>query len=462
MFVARRSRLLQTAAAMEHTMDRWTRRGVMGAGAALVGGAALAADAPLASLLADGPDGLLSAGVIARRGDGKLALAAAAGRKLKVGAATPPILTFGLDDPFRVGAPTELVTTVGFMRLVEANLATPDDDVSARLGFKLRHPSYPDKPILIRHLLSHTSGLRDGPSSPVPAGHLLREAFEPSGRHWDGGAWFGPPDKAPGDWFAHADVNVCLIVQILERAINERFDVYISRAVMAPLDLDAGLSWSGVSQPTRDRVAPGCRWLEGRWTAQVDDVVPAAPGILVPQAKDGPNAAGSAGLGIGENGFLFSPQGGLRLSLRHMDRLAQAMRSGGELYGVRIGAKASFELMEAPAWRYDEARPNGDTGKAGSGNPPGGLRGYGFGVEIPQGYQGPGGDAFFGTGSEDWRGRLGDAYGWMTGLFWNRKDGRTLVWALNGMRETGRAPGRRSALTPQEETIIDIGLAALA
>ena len=49
----------------------------------------------------------------------------------------------------------------------------------------------------------------------------------------------------------------------------------------------------------------------------------------------------------------------------------------------------------------------------------------------------------------------------MTGLFWNLKDGRTLAWAINGMREQGRLPGRRSALTPAEEAVIDAGLAAL-
>ncbi len=90
------------------------------------------------------------------------------------------------------------------------------------------------------------------------------------------------------------------------------------------------------------------------------------------------------------------------------------------------------------------------------------FAGYGLGMQVLQGRPGPGGDAFFGPGSEDWRGHLGDAYGLLTGLFWNLKDGRTLVWALNGMREKGRPIGRRSALTPQEESVIDIGLAAMA
>jgi len=116
--------------------------------------------------------------------------------------------------------------------------------------------------------------------------------------------------------------------------------------------------------------------------------------------------------------------------------------------------------MQASVWRYEPVHPNGETGEAGGGQ--GVFAGYGLGVEVPQGRPGSGGDAFFGPGTEDWRGHLGDAYGWMTGLFWNRKDGRTLVWALNGMRETGRQPGRRSALTPQEEAVIDIGLTALA
>jgi hypothetical protein len=46
----------------------------------------------------------------------------------------------------------------------------------------------------------------------------------------------------------------------------------------------------------------------------------------------------------------------------------------------------------------------------------------------------------------------------MTGLFWNVKTGQTLVYALNGMRETGRPAGRRSALTASEEKLIDLAL----
>ena len=68
------------------------------------------------------------------------------------------------------------------------------------------------------------------------------------------------------------------------------------------------------------------------------------------------------------------------------------------------------------------------------------------------------GDAYFGPDSGDWRGHLGDAYGWMTGLFWNIKDRRTLVWAVNGMPETGRPAARNSALSAPEEALIALAL----
>ena len=56
-------------------------------------------------------------------------------------------------------------------------------DVSGPLGFRLRHPAWPDAAITARMLLTHTSGLRNGPSYPVPLGHRLSEAFAEGSRH---------------------------------------------------------------------------------------------------------------------------------------------------------------------------------------------------------------------------------------------------------------------------------------
>jgi CubicO group peptidase (beta-lactamase class C family) len=423
----------------------------VGAAASLAAGPAAAV--PFEGLLQDGPDGTLSAGLITRSGDGRIRLATSLGRRMTGPSAV--VRPFGLDDPFRVASVSKMIATVGFMQLVEKGLVRLEDDASDHLGFRLRHPAFPGAPITIRQLLSHTSSLRNGPSYPIPAGHRLEEAFRADGRHFDNGAWFGPADRPPGAWFAYADVNFCLIAQIMERLTGSRFDRYMQARVLAPLGLDAGYNWTGVSQAKRDRAASARRWLDGNWKAQVDADPPAAPHPFYSQPKDGPPVP-EVGLKLGENGFLFSPQGGLRVSLRDMDVLAAMFRRHGSLNGQRIIKPHSLQLMQTPVWRYNPASPNGETGEAGS--DAGVFGGYGLGMEIPQNAAATGGDAFFRFGSRDWRGHLGDAYGWLTGLFWNIRDGRTLVWAVNGVRETDRPRGRRSALSPQEEQLIDLAL----
>ncbi len=406
--------------------------------------------AGLSDLLCDGPDGVLSAGLILRGPDGRVLRAEAVGQRITGTAAGDVVQPFGLGDPFRTASISKLITTTGFMLLVEQGRVGLEDDASAHLDFRLRHPAWPDRPITIRQLLSHTSALRNGPSYPVPAGHKLSEAFLANGRNFDGGAWFGPSEHAPGDWFAYADVNFCLIAQILERKTGERFDHYMSHRLFEPLGLDIGYNWSGVSQGKRNRAASARRWIDGRWTEQTDGRVSAAPEVAFPQPKDlQPLSDGD--LKPGENGFLFSPLGGLRLSLRDLDRLAVLYRNGGRLGDLRVIDEATLKTMCEPVWRYDPGRPNGETDG-------GVFGGYGLGVECPQGISGPTGDAFFGPASSDWRGHLGDAYGWMTALFWNRRTGASLVYALNGMRETDRPQGRHCALTGPEEAIIDLAM----
>jgi CubicO group peptidase (beta-lactamase class C family) len=417
-------------------------------------GARAAGRAPdLKALLSEGLDGVLCAGMIVRGPGGEIVAATSTGLRYTGVGAAGEIAPFGLDDPFRTASVSKLVTTTGFMRLVSSGKIGLDDDASDALGFKLRHPAWPQTPITIRQLLSHTSGLRNGPSYPVPAGHKLADAFHLGGRHFDDGAWFGPPEHAPGQWFAYADVNFCLIAQIIERTTGERFDRYMTRTVLAPLGLDSGYNWSGVSQAKRSRAASARRWLEGRWTAQTDASVPPAPAVVYPQPADEPPVA-ETDLRLGENGFLFSPLGGLRVSLQDLDRLAALYAQGGSAGGVEIVTPQDLATMSRPVWLYDPAHPNGDTDD-------GVWQGYGLAVQAPQGTPGPKGDAFFGPDSASWRGHLGDAYGWMTGLFWNPRTGASLVYALNGMRETGRRQGRRCALTAAEEALIDQALTAL-
>ena len=429
---------------MSPALDRRTLLSALGA-------LATTADAPqhtaadLAPVLnpTGGPP-MASAGLIARRGDGSLVIRAAEG----AAGARP----FSLDAPFRVASVSKMVAASAFLPLAMRTGLDLDGDASDLLGFRLRHPVHPDVPITPRMLLSHVSGLRNGPSYPVPLGHKLSEAFLPGGRHYDGGAWFGPAEHRPGDWFAYADVNFALVAQILERRANQRLDLFMRRELFAPLGLDVGYNWSGVSQAKRALAVPGVHLEAGAWTPQIDGEVLPAPRIAFTRAPES-QTLDAADYRIGDNGFAFSPQGGLRLSLSDMDVLARLYAAGGRWEGRQVIPRAALEAMQAPAWRFDPAPPNGEVGN-------GLVQGYGLGCETPLGRPGPAGDRFFGADTADWRGHFGDAYGWITGLFWNRRDGRTLVYALNGMPEANRPPARGSSLTAPEETLLRLVFAA--
>jgi CubicO group peptidase (beta-lactamase class C family) len=420
-----------------------TRRTVLTSGAATAM-TAVATD-PLATLLDGGGDPGLAvpawAGVAgpARRDRPALARAdglanIAAGRAMTV------------DTPVRIASISKLVATLGFMTLVEAGRVGLDDDAGEILGFRLRHPLFPAERVTPRRLLSHTAGLRNGPSYPVGFGRPLSAALSAGGAQWDDGDWFGPANEPPGDWFAYADVNVAVIAQIIERVSGQRFDRFMTDRLFRPLGLDCGYNWSGVSQAGRDRAGTLYRKAAsdegpydpaGPWIAQLDETAPAAPAVSHPRSSD----AGDRSLDSyrpGENGFVFSPQGGLRASAADLGRIAALIALG----GGSILKPGTLAQMTTPVWRYDDKRPNGDAYG-------GSILAYGLACQT---LTGAAGDRLF-DGCAGWIGHPGDAYGLTSGLWVDPKSGRYVTYVITGEARSLKTNKGRSGFTRQEEQL---------
>lgn len=343
---------------------------------------------------------------------------------------------FSVQQPFRVASVSKMIAAHAFMSVVRRSAIDLDADVSSVLRALLRHPSHPDLPITTRMLLSHTSGLRNGTDYPVAFNQSLIERLNRAATEPDFAGWFAPPSETPGLWFSYSDTNFAVIAEIVERITGVRFDLFMHQTEFAPLGLDIGYNWSGVSQHKRALAAAGCHWQDGAWHAQVDAHPPRAPEIALYRAE-GDTSSTLADYRVGENGFAFAPQGGLRLSLSDMDVLARHLADAPE-----TAAQA------APVWTFNPEAPNGETEN-------GFYQAYGLGMQIPLGRDS---DSFFGPDSSEWRGHCGDAYGWMTGLWWNARAQTTLVYAINGMPETGRNQSTRTALTEAEQSLIDRAL----
>ncbi len=332
------------------------------------------------------------------------------------------------DDPVRIASVSKLVVAIGVMRLVEQGKLDLDRDVAEYLGWPLRNPAFPDRPITLRMLLSHTSSLRDGDDAyVVPLGTSLKDALA------DPAAWDGAHPPGAG-YFAYANFNFPVIASAMERVTGERFDHLMKRLVIGPMNLDACFNWPSCSDAAIARAVV----LTQAGKPVRDDLGGKRPECPV-FVRDG-EPCDLNRWRLGDNGALFSPQGGLRISARDLARVGRLLLGGGSIDGVRILSSQSVDTILAPAWRFD--------GRNGSrGGESVGVCSYGLAArqlatglacsDDPEGKR------------HQWVGHAGDAYGLRSGLWIDRQRGIGIAYFATGLPD--EPPPGRSAFTQAEE-----------
>ena len=341
------------------------------------------------------------------------------------------------DDPVRIASISKLVTAIGVMRLVEAGKLDLDADVGTLLGWPLRNPAFPDTPITLRLLLSHRSSLTDGAGYwQTPLGKALRGLLDDP-RAWDA-------SHAPGTFFRYANLNFPLVAQVMERATGERFDLLMQRLVLQPLGLDACFNWAACSE---ERIARAVVIYDGAGEPAKDDLHGVRPDCPVIAAEDG--GCDLALWKPGENGALFSPQGGLRVSASDLARIGRMLLGGGEVDGVRLLSAASVRELAQPLWTYapgDGLTYEEDTGDRGGGF----FCRYGMAMQtLATPVEGCRDDPF---GDGRMRvGHSGSAYGLQAGLWLDMDAGKGIVWYATGMPD--ERVGGRSAFSAVEEAL---------
>lgn len=342
------------------------------------------------------------------------------------------------DDPVRIASISKLVTAVGVMRLAEAGTLDLDADVSDLLGWPLRNPAFPDTPITLRLLLSHRSSLTDAAGYwQTPLGGQLHDILDDP-RAWDSA-------HAPGTYFRYTNLNFPLVAQVMERATGERFDRLMDRLVLQPLGIEGCFNWATCDAAAAARAVV---IYNGEGEPNKDhDLQGHKPACPVTPAQDG-----SCDLGqwrAGDNGALFSPQGGLRISANGLARFGRMLLGGGELDGVRLLTPASVQALATPLWQYAPGAGltfEEDTSDLGDGF----FCRYGLTMQtlatLVEGCR----DDPFGDGVAR-VGHSGSAYGLQSGLWLDREGGTGVVWFITGM--PGDRLGGQSAFSAVEEAL---------
>ncbi len=335
------------------------------------------------------------------------------------------------DDPVRIASISKLVTALGVMRLVDLGKLDLDRDVSDYLGYLLRNPAFPERKITLRLLLSHQSSLLDGDDLYIiPLGTTIQQRLADP-RVWD-------PVHAPGSgWFHYTNLNFPVVASIMERVSGERFDRLILRLVLRPLGLSACFNWSGCSALTTSRAVVLYR---ASGEVAKDDLHGAPPPCLVVAAPDG--SCDLSSYVLGSNGAMFSPQGGLRISMRDLARVGQMLARGGKGF---LSAR-SFAELTRPQWRFDGSNGLGENGEA-----DGFFCAYGLAVQTLNAGGAGCRDNLFADARRRF-GHAGDAYGLKSGLWLDPRTGRGLAFFTSAVPDT--SPGAHSAFTGAEEAIV--------
>jgi CubicO group peptidase (beta-lactamase class C family) len=333
-----------------------------------------------------------------------------------------------IDDPVRVASVSKMVTAIGAMQLVDRGKLDLNSDVSRWLGWTLRNPNFPDRPITLSMLLSHTSSLREHDDDYViPLGGSLQSVMADP-KNWD--AQHGPGDG----YFSYVNLNYPIIGSIIENVTGERFDIWMHDHVLAPMKLDACFNWPTCSDAA---VAHAVELDSPAGKPLKDDLHGQRPDCPV-FVKPGQSCDLSQWR-LGQNGSLFAPQGGLRISARGLARIGRMLLNGGEIDGARILSPEAVNTLLAQVWRFDGTNGQTDGGfycSAGNGT-----------HQIPSKVPGCADD--MGTKGAILTGHAGDAYGMKSGLWidWNR--GRGIAYFVTGVGDPApKVPG--SAYTAAE------------
>ncbi|RZA31295.1 MAG: class C beta-lactamase-related serine hydrolase [Lysobacteraceae bacterium] len=409
--------------------------------AGMPAGARQALDAELAAIASDPAMQLASLSVLAIRG-GQPVYQGAFGRRF-IGSAALPDRPATPDTLYRIASISKMMTTLGLMRLVEAGRLELDADVSGYLGYRVRNPHFPMRPVTLRTLLTHTSSLRDdaGYSWQLPVS--LQDVLVPGGAlYGEGRMW--SERAGPGDYFTYCNLAWGVIGTVMERVAGERFDLLMERLLFQPLGIQAGYSPAGLAPAALSNLATLYRkrtvdteiWnAAGPWIPQVDDYSAKPPVLPVGTSTAVP----------GVNATPFSPTGGLRISAPAMGVVMRMLMNGGVHGSTRLFQRATLERMFARQWTHDGKNGNGDTLN-------GLYQAWGLGNQHFPDRPGMGlvdGGGFEGVG------HLGEAYGLRSVFALDAARGNGMVVLTGGSSaDPELQTGRHSAMARYEERIL--------
>jgi CubicO group peptidase (beta-lactamase class C family) len=228
---------------------------------------------------------------------------------------------FTPDTVMNIASISKTVTGAAMMHAVQDGQLDLDVDINRYLPFKVVNPAFPDTPITLRQLATHTSSITDreavyarayhyGGDAPVALGDFLAAYFDPAGADYDRANFL---DRMPGAHRDYSNIGAALAGYIVERVSGETLDAYTRERIFVPLGMTR-TAW---------RLAE----------------IPAGRHATLYTLRDGQPEA------LRPYSLSTYPDGGVRTSVNDLSRFFLALLGDGALDGQRILDAASAREM---------------------------------------------------------------------------------------------------------------------
>lgn len=226
------------------------------------------------------------------------------------------------DTPFMLASLTKVFTGTALAHAWEAEGFDLDAPINDWLPFEVDNPHVSGEQITLRHLITHTSGLRDNwafynavysiGDSPIGLGEFLEGYLVDGGKWYDADANFA--DRQPGEAEEYSNIGAALAGYMVEILTGVPLDDYADMHLFDPLAM-TNTHWHFA-----DYADPGP--------------------IAVPYVFDYTNY-----IPLEHYGYPTWPDGQLRSSVNDMGRFMAAILNGGEFDGVHILQPATLDEM---------------------------------------------------------------------------------------------------------------------
>ncbi|KZN63834.1 hypothetical protein N473_16075 [Pseudoalteromonas luteoviolacea CPMOR-1] len=250
-----------------------------------------------------------------------------------------------IHTPYNVASISKAVTGVAIMQLVENAILSLDDEVAdMNLSFDPNNPLNPDPKMTLRHLVTHTSGIKDSDmffctyyvhenKQPLAAMFglsfceddmpvttsleqlLAQDYFADNGRYVGSGVYLDGEQGYPGSVMSYSNMGTALAAHAAEKKANLNLAQHMNEAIFVPLGMN-NTNWHHTELPENNPKAV-------QYNIDSEEVLHAMP----------------------EYGYATFYDGELNISSHDLSKLLAAIANDGRYQDTQILSASSVEQL---------------------------------------------------------------------------------------------------------------------